>query len=172
MEVNSSYFWQSWLKRTLGERGPFPASLMLWRNRNIAEVREPGLERFTTKGSFGIKIKVRSRDIRSNIQFSSHTFWFTVGAISVGAISNQLKTKQNLNCILQFKCLKAFLSFLAKKNNLHIFVLKDKLFPTNYNLVIIWGGGEGGRVNWEARQYLPYYSMQLHKKKWYIYIYF
>lgn len=59
-DANNTYFWQSWLNNTLGERGPLPASLMLWRNKNIAEVKGPGLERFTTKGSFKAKVNCAS----------------------------------------------------------------------------------------------------------------
>lgn len=33
---------------------------MLWRNKNIAEVKGPGLERFTTKGSFKAKVNCAS----------------------------------------------------------------------------------------------------------------
>lgn len=45
-----SYFWQSWLKRILGDTGPFPGSFMLWRNRNIADVRGSGPGRVTVSG--------------------------------------------------------------------------------------------------------------------------
>lgn len=55
MWKRAPYFWQSWLKRILGLSGPFPGSFMLWRKRNMAEVRGSGLGSVTVSGLWNMK---------------------------------------------------------------------------------------------------------------------
>lgn len=51
----TSYFWQSWLKRSLGLSGPLPGSFMFRRKRNIAAVKGSGLGSVTVSGLWNIK---------------------------------------------------------------------------------------------------------------------
>lgn len=51
----ASYFWQSWLKSSLGLSGPLPGSFMFRRKRNMAAVKGSGLGSVTVSGLWNIK---------------------------------------------------------------------------------------------------------------------